>query len=165
MASPLFTIPIQSSNGSIVCTNPDPQTKNIYLLTFSSPKDNRLTPAFIDALLLALDVIEHRFARGVVITTSGIEKFYSNGLDLALALSTDGFFENWLYKLFRRFITYMSPNKIPRPKVRVLYTNWLQIPNANGLPHKRPRLRRRLHAGNVPRLPNPEPQPRLPVCE
>ena len=107
MASPLFTIPIQTTNGSIVCTNPDPTTKNIYLLTFSSPKDNRLTPAFIDALLLALDIVEHRFPRGVVITTSGIEKFYSNGLDLELALRTEGFFENTLWKLFRRFITYV----------------------------------------------------------
>lgn len=106
MATPLFTIPIAPTSGSVVCSNPDPATKNIYLLTFASPKDNRLTPAFIDALLLALDIIEHRFPRGVVITTSGIEKFYSNGLDLQLALSTEGFWENYLWKLFRRFVLY-----------------------------------------------------------
>lgn len=105
MAS-LFSIPIQSTGGSIVCTNPDDTAKNIYLLTFTSPKDNRLTPTFIDALILALDLIEHRFPRGVVITTSGIQKFYSNGLDLQLALSTEGFWENHLWKLFRKFITY-----------------------------------------------------------
>lgn len=105
MTSPLFTIPIAQTSGSIVCTNAGAASDNIYLLTFASPKDNRLTPSFIDALLLALDIIEHRFPRGVVITTSGIEKFYSNGLDLQLALSTEGFWEKWLWKLFRRFIT------------------------------------------------------------
>ncbi|KKK24005.1 enoyl-CoA hydratase/isomerase family protein, partial [Aspergillus rambellii] len=103
---PLFTIPIPSTGGSIVCTNPSSSTadaKTIYILTFNSPKDNRLTPTFIDALLLALDIIEQRYPRGVVITTSGIPKFYSNGLDLQLAQKTDGFLDKWLWKLFRRF--------------------------------------------------------------
>lgn len=113
MASPLFTVPMESTGGSIVCTNPDAATKNIYLLTFTSPKDNRLTPTFIDALILALDILEHRFPRGVVITTSGIEKFYSNGLDLGLALSTEGFFPNYLWRLFRRFLTYLPSLSFP----------------------------------------------------
>ncbi|GFF47368.1 glucose oxidase [Aspergillus udagawae] len=107
----LFTIPISSTGGSIVCTNPtsSENEKNIYLLTFTSPKDNRLTPTFIDALILALDIIEHRFPKGVVITTSGIPKFYSNGLDLELATTTEGFLDKWLWKLFRRFITFPMP--------------------------------------------------------
>ncbi|CAG7982229.1 unnamed protein product [Penicillium salamii] len=110
MAS-LFTVPITSTGGSIICTNPSAaeEHKNIYVLTFTSPKDNRLTPVFIDALLLALDIIEHRYPKGVVVTTSGIAKFYSNGLDLELAGSTEGFLENWLWKLFRRFLTYPMP--------------------------------------------------------
>ncbi|GAQ06288.1 enoyl-CoA delta isomerase 1, peroxisomal [Aspergillus lentulus] len=107
----LFTIPISSTGGSIVCTNPtsSEKEKNIYLLTFTSPKDNRLTPTFIDALVLALDIIEHRFPKGVVITTSGIPKFYSNGLDLELATTTEGFLDKWLWKLFRRFLTFPMP--------------------------------------------------------
>lgn len=107
----LFTVPI-ASGGSIVCSNPSSseQEKNIYLLTFISPKDNRLTPAFIEALLLALDIVEHRYPKGVLVTTSGIAKFYSNGLDLELAQTTEGFLENWLWKLFRRFLTYMIPS-------------------------------------------------------
>lgn len=109
----LFTVPIAATGGSIVCTNPtanqDQEQQNIYLLTFTSPKDNRLTPAFIDALLLALDIIEHRYPKGVVVTTSGIAKFYSNGLDLEVALSQEKFLENWLWRLFRRFLTYVSP--------------------------------------------------------
>ncbi|OJJ46192.1 hypothetical protein ASPZODRAFT_97856 [Penicilliopsis zonata CBS 506.65] len=107
----LFNIPVASTGGSIGCSNPssDDKDKTIYLLTFHSPKDNRLTPTFIDALLLALDVIEHKFPKGVVVTTSDIPKFYSNGLDLELALSTENFLEKWLWKLFRRFLTYPMP--------------------------------------------------------
>ncbi|KAH8429698.1 enoyl-CoA hydratase/isomerase family protein [Aspergillus melleus] len=106
----LFTVPI-ASGGSIVCSNPSSseQEKNIYLLTFTSPKDNRLTPVFIEALLLALDIVDHRYPKGVLITTSGIAKFYSNGLDLELAQSTEGFVENYLWKLFRRLLTYPMP--------------------------------------------------------
>ncbi|RAL13488.1 enoyl-CoA hydratase/isomerase family protein [Aspergillus homomorphus CBS 101889] len=109
--NPLFTIPIASTGGTFTCTNPTSaeQDQTIYILTFTSPKDNRLTPTFIDAFLLALDIIEHRYPKGVVITTSGIPKFYSNGLDLDLALSTEGFTEKWLWKLFRRLLTYPMP--------------------------------------------------------
>ncbi|KAJ5729617.1 uncharacterized protein N7483_004125 [Penicillium malachiteum] len=106
--SALFTVPIVSTGGSIVCTNPSDQ-KNIYLLTFTSPADNRMTPTFIDALILALDIIEQRYPKGVVVTTSGITKFYSNGLDLELAVSTEGFLDKWLWRLFRRFLTYPMP--------------------------------------------------------
>ncbi|KAJ5732322.1 hypothetical protein N7493_003803 [Penicillium malachiteum] len=106
--SALFTVPITSTGGSIVCTNPTDQ-KNIYLVTFSSPADNRITPTFIDALILALDIIEHRYPKGVVITTSGISKFYSNGLDLELAVRTEGFLDKMLWRLFRRFLTYPMP--------------------------------------------------------
>ncbi|KAJ5591991.1 uncharacterized protein N7459_002360 [Penicillium hispanicum] len=109
----LFTVPISSTGGSIVCTTPtadqNQEQQNIYLLTFTLPKDNRLTPAFIDALILALDIVEHRYPKGVVVTTSGIAKFYSNGLDLDVALSHEGFLEHWLWRLFRRFLTYPMP--------------------------------------------------------
>ncbi|CAG8230073.1 unnamed protein product [Penicillium olsonii] len=107
----LFTVPIASTGGSIICTNPSAakEHQSIYVLTFTSPKDNRLTPVFLDAFVLALDIIEHRYPKGVVVTTSGIAKFYSNGLDLELAGSTEGFLENWLWKLFRRFLTYPMP--------------------------------------------------------
>ena len=107
----LFTIPIASTGGSIVCTNPTAaqgqEQQNVYLLTFTSPKDNRLTPTFINALLLALDIVEHRYPKGVLVTTSGIAKFYSNGLDLEASLQLEGFLENWLWRLFRRLLTYV----------------------------------------------------------
>lgn len=106
----LFEIPIppieNHPGGSIVCTTPRPR---VYLLTFSSPPDNRLTTPFCHALLSALDVIEHAHPPGVVITTSAISKFYSNGLDLAHATDTENFWSGALYPLFRRLLTYPMP--------------------------------------------------------
>ncbi|KAH8692032.1 enoyl-CoA hydratase/isomerase family protein [Talaromyces proteolyticus] len=106
----LFVVPI-STGGQFVGTTAshDPKDSNIYLLTFTSGADNRLTPEFLDAFLTSLDILEHRFPKGVVITTSGIQKFFSNGLDLEKALTTEGFFDNHLYKLFRRLLTYPMP--------------------------------------------------------
>ncbi|KAJ5996916.1 hypothetical protein N7499_006772 [Penicillium canescens] len=110
----LFSVPIASTGGSIVCANPTAnkgqEQYNIYLLTITSPRDNRLTPTFIDALLLSLDIIEHHYPKGVIVTTSGIAKFYSNGLDLELVVSTKGFLEKWMWPLFRRFLTYPMPS-------------------------------------------------------
>ncbi|KAI0146511.1 enoyl-CoA hydratase/isomerase [Pestalotiopsis sp. NC0098] len=111
-AKTLFTVPIpplkDHVGGEIVCTEPAPE---VYLLTFSSPPDNRLTPAFCGAMLRALDQIELRkpSPTGVVITTSAIPKFYSNGLDLDLAIRTPGFTEDALYPLFHRFLTFPMP--------------------------------------------------------
>lgn len=107
MSVPLFSVPIPSTQGSFTCSNPSSSDKRIYILTFVSAPDNRLTPDFIDAFILSLDIIEHRYPKGVVVTTSGIPKFYSNGLDLELALSTEGFLDQWLWKLFRRLLTYV----------------------------------------------------------
>jgi len=45
----------------------------------------------------------------VVVTTSGVAKFYSNGLDLEHAVATPGFWTGSLYKLFTRFLTYPYP--------------------------------------------------------
>jgi Enoyl-CoA hydratase/carnithine racemase len=107
----LFTLPVSTTGGTFVCSNPPfskeggEAERNIYILTFTSPPDNRLTPTFIATFLLALDIIERRYPRGVVITTSGIGKFFSNGLDLEAALSQKDFLERWLWKLFRRVLT------------------------------------------------------------
>ncbi|KAH8650144.1 enoyl-CoA hydratase/isomerase family protein [Xylariales sp. PMI_506] len=109
-AQTLFTVPIPGLKdhvgGEIVCTEPAPQ---VYLLTFASPPDNRLTPAFNSAMLTALDLVEHKYPTGVLVTTSSIGKFYSNGLDLQLAVRTPGFFADSLFALFRRVLTYPMP--------------------------------------------------------
>lgn len=95
--------------GTITCTEPEPL---VYLLTMDSPPDNRLTPAFCAAMLEALDRVEFALAtapRGVLVTTSAQPKFYSNGLDLQLALGTPHFTENSLYPVFRRLLTFPLP--------------------------------------------------------
>ena len=98
---PLFSLPI-APVGTITCTQPSPK---IYLLTFESPPDNRLTPSFCDAFILALDIIAHRYPTGVVVSTSGIAKFYSNGLDFEVAVKTKDFFKDVLYPMWVRLIT------------------------------------------------------------
>ena len=98
----LFALNI-GTTGKITCTEPSPE---IYLLTFALPPDNRLTPSFCNTFYLALDIIAHRYPRGVVITTSGISKFYSNGLDYESAVKSKDFFPDVLYPLWKRLLTY-----------------------------------------------------------
>lgn len=108
----LFSVPIEPlgtahPGGAITCTRPR-APDSIYLLTWTSPPDNRITTPFCKALLAALDVLEFGgYEPGVVITTSGIAKFYSNGLDLEHAIGTDGFWPLF-YSVWKRFLTYVS---------------------------------------------------------
>ncbi|KAK0626953.1 ClpP/crotonase-like domain-containing protein [Immersiella caudata] len=109
----LFTIPIPALNqhapGTITCTSPTPQ---VYLLSIAAPPDNRLTTATCTAILTALDILEfspEKYPPGVVLTTSALPKFYSNGLDLEHALGTPTFLPQQLYRLFHRFLTYPMP--------------------------------------------------------
>ncbi|KAL9600704.1 MAG: hypothetical protein Q9219_003034 [cf. Caloplaca sp. 3 TL-2023] len=80
----LFTLPVDSQ-GSISCTQ---SSERVYLITFDSPPDNRLTPGFCASFLTALDIIDKRHPQGVVVTTSAITKFYSNGLDYESAIKS-----------------------------------------------------------------------------
>jgi len=112
MADPLFTIPIPAvpntthTGGTITVTQPKPK---VYLLTFLSPVDNRCTLPFCRALLQALDVLEFGgYETGVLVTTSGIPKFYSNGLDLEHAVATEGYWPT-LYEVWKRFLTFPMP--------------------------------------------------------
>lgn len=113
----LFTVPIQSlpsaekevAAGSIDCTAISSSLGPIYILTFIAPPDNRLLTTFIKALLQALDILEFLHPHGVVVTTSGIPKFYSNGLDLNHAKETPDFFSQHLFAAFKRFLTYPMP--------------------------------------------------------
>ncbi|KAI1915605.1 hypothetical protein LOZ53_001402 [Ophidiomyces ophidiicola] len=101
----LFTVPI-STGGSFECTSP---AERVYLLTFNSPPDNRQTTAFLDAFSLALDIVETKLAPGVLITTSKISKFYSNGLDLEHTMGTEGFFPNVYWRFWKRLLTFPWP--------------------------------------------------------
>ena len=106
---PPETVPATSqavSPGSIICTQP---ADKVYFLSFSSPPDNRLTPSFNKALLLSLDIVEHRLPKGIVITTSSIPKFFSNGLDYENAIRDPNFFKDSLAPLWHRLISYPMP--------------------------------------------------------
>jgi enoyl-CoA hydratase/carnithine racemase len=109
----LFSVPIArdphnptAAPGSITCAQVVP---SVYLISFSSTPDNRLTPPFNAAFLLALDILEHRFPKGVLITTSSIPKFYSNGLDYDNAIKDPTFFSASLFPLWHRLLTYPMP--------------------------------------------------------
>lgn len=129
MTKQLFSVPVASTSGSFTCTIPSDNAheNNIYLLTFTSPADNRLTPEFLGAFVLSLDILEHQYPKGVLITTSGIQKFFSNGLELEMALSTPGFFENHLFKFFRRLLTYVFPTLLPFYSFSFLFFSFLAI--------------------------------------
>lgn len=111
----LFTIPIPPLDahpgGTITATSPSPR---VYLLTISSPPDNRLTTPFCNALIAALTRIQHTQSPGVLLTTSALPKFYSNGLDLEHATTAPNFWSSALYALFRKLLSY------PMPTVAVL---------------------------------------------
>jgi enoyl-CoA hydratase/carnithine racemase len=76
--------------------------------------ENRFNPAFLDALLGALDAIETRTTASALVVHSSHEKIFSNGIDLAWlepvirrqdAAAAKGFFYR-LNALFKRLLTY-----------------------------------------------------------
>lgn len=84
----------------------------MYLVEFNSPPDNRLTSEFNEAFLITLDLIETKLPKGVVITTSAIDKFYSNGLqisDLGDPGVRSAFFSRSLFPLLARLLRYVVP--------------------------------------------------------
>lgn len=109
--SQLFTLAIPPlapyPGGTLTCTQPSPKT---YLLTLTSPPDNRLTTPVCTALLEALDILEFGpYPPGVLVTTSGIPKFFSNGLDLDHAVANAATYWPLLYSVWRRLLAYPMP--------------------------------------------------------
>ncbi|KKA28726.1 hypothetical protein TD95_004821 [Thielaviopsis punctulata] len=110
--SQLFTVKIPAvagyPGGGLLVTEPAPA---VYLLTISYAPDNRLVAPVCSALLEALDILEARYPIGVVITTSGIPKFYSNGLDLKHTVEFDRreFLAKHLFRLWLRLLSYPMP--------------------------------------------------------
>lgn len=111
---PIFTLPVpaykskthNAPEGSFTLTQPFPK---VYLLTFNSPPDNRLTPPFLDTFRLALDITLTTLPPGVLVTTSAIPKFYSNGLDYGAAIADPAFMTKSLYPLWRALLTFPWP--------------------------------------------------------
>ena len=75
-------------------------SETCWKITLASPPDNRLTPAFLGSLGNALDAVEQQWRTGPlkdgkggsVILSSGITKFFSNGLDYQSAIKDPNFF-------------------------------------------------------------------------
>ncbi|CAD0089070.1 unnamed protein product [Aureobasidium mustum] len=101
----LFEVPIDS-NGRVVVTR---LAERVYMIMWNSAPDNRLTTSFCNAVHTALDILALKYPHGVVITTSGISKFYSNGLDLEHANSNPTFTKDSLFALWKRLLTYPMP--------------------------------------------------------
>ncbi|VVT48735.1 uncharacterized protein SAPINGB_P001925 [Magnusiomyces paraingens] len=80
-----------------------------YLLEYNSPPDNRYTQDFVIAYLDALDYIRTKGTPRILVTTSRIPKFFSNGLDFEAAISTKGFFPNYYYRLMRTILLFPWP--------------------------------------------------------
>ncbi|KAI5210269.1 hypothetical protein AUEXF2481DRAFT_25013 [Aureobasidium subglaciale EXF-2481] len=97
----LFEVPI-GSDGKVVVTR---LGERVYMLMWNSAPDNRLTTSFCNAVHTALDILALKYPHGVVITTSGISKFYSNGLDLEHANSNPTFTKDSLFALWKRLLT------------------------------------------------------------
>lgn len=93
--------------GNLALTSPSPST---ILLSISIPPDNRLTTPVCEALLSALDAIEFQHKPSLLLLTSAIPKFFSNGLDLDHAVANQPrFWREALYPLFKRLLTYPIP--------------------------------------------------------
>ncbi|KAG9620187.1 putative carnitinyl-CoA dehydratase, partial [Aureobasidium melanogenum] len=101
----LFEVPI-GSDGKVVVTS---LAERVYMIMWNSAPDNRLTTSFCDAVHTALDILALKYPHGVVITTSGISKFYSNGLDLEHYNATPRFAKDSLFALWKRLLTYPMP--------------------------------------------------------
>ena len=105
-----FPVTDSQPNAKLTLSIVEHPSNSIYLLSFSSPPDNRLTPSFLQAWLLALDYVEKNLPNtSVLITTSEITKFWSNGFNLDLARSTDGFWHRLFNPLMIKLLTFPIP--------------------------------------------------------
>ena len=96
----LFSVPV-ASGGVFECSSPQ---EKVYLLSFQYGQDNRVKVPFIEAFHLALDILEFQYPKGVVITTSSLPKFYSNGFDLQHTVETPRFQDRYFLPLLRRLL-------------------------------------------------------------
>lgn len=101
-----ISFPSKSQDFVTLSSHPD-----FYLLEFNSPPDNRFTIPFISAYLDALDYLRTKAVDSpkVLVTTSKVAKFFSNGLDYKAAISTPNFFPEYYMKLMRTILEFPWP--------------------------------------------------------
>lgn len=80
-----------------------------FLLQFELAPDNRLEPLMLNGFYDALTWIEEQEMPLPLVTTSKIEKFYSNGLNFEKATSTEGFFSTIFYRTLLKFLEFPYP--------------------------------------------------------
>jgi len=85
---------------------------DVFILTMQSG-ENRFNRTFVEAMNEALDAVERSEGAAALVTTGGVDKFYSNGLDLAW-LTGDGLqeapeFIKTVLKLLGRVMAFPMP--------------------------------------------------------
>lgn len=110
IAFPAFTHPDKAIPGTgdwLIAS----ETPTYYLLEFNAPPDNRFSTSFLSHYIDALDYIRLHGALTpkVLVTTSRIPKFFSNGLDLESWSSTPDFISSYYYKAMRTILEFPWP--------------------------------------------------------
>ncbi len=91
---------------------------NYYLLQLNNPPDNRLTSHVIFSIMEALDTInpDNHFVKSPsdlapkpLVIGSAIEKFFSNGLQLDVAVKTPNFFPDQYFRLLKEVTLFPWP--------------------------------------------------------
>jgi hypothetical protein len=92
-----FEVPI-ATGGSFACSAAlGSDNQGIYVLSFISLPDNRVTLPFIEAFALSLRTLERTTgSEGVLVITSSISRVFSNGLDVEHTKIHEDFFEQYL---------------------------------------------------------------------
>ncbi|BEJ11769.1 hypothetical protein CspHIS471_0202290 [Cutaneotrichosporon sp. HIS471] len=105
---------------NVLLTRPTP---TVWQLTLNSGPDNRLRPDLLGELAAQLDVIEAEWRKsgggevdeskrgknngaGAVVITSAFPKFFSNGLDPSVLMTTPNFFEDIFDPVIYRLMTF-----------------------------------------------------------
>lgn len=86
-------------------------TDKYHVITLNNPPDNRLIPEVLEGYVDALTYLktERKHDPKPLVTTSAIPKFFSNGLDLELAIRTEGFFNNSLFSVYKALLRFPWP--------------------------------------------------------
>lgn len=109
IAFPAATHPDKASSGEDWVILSESGDGLYYLLEYNSPPDNRYNIKFISAYLDALDYLRLKCQPKVLVTTSRLPKFFSNGLDFEMAITTPGFFDQYYYRLMRTMLEFPWP--------------------------------------------------------
>lgn len=80
-----------------------------YLLEYNALPDNRYSTEFLSAYIDAIDYVRLKGTPKVLVTTSRIPKFFSNGLDFNSAAITPDYIENYYYKVMRAYLEFPWP--------------------------------------------------------